>query len=361
MRPNFGDGLIRQSEHRNVNSEDVLYANNFSKRFSLIAGADIRREAPRALDLDHIDNLGALTPVTANNLTLNFYSPYVAADGTLAHFLHYNLGYRRDEVSVNNQDLYRPDLSFARTAAVNSPKGTITLPPPAKAAFLPTLALSYGQSFFVNDPRIGTTAIQGGTVVSKARSYQLVASKVIAHTEFRVTLEHVTTAAQLARVSNDTGLQENLGPGILRSLTITARRNFKHGFVQGLFARADARDRLTGEPTPEAPRVIWDALASVDKLPFHLVARGEFEDVGGKPLGDGFEAVAVREFRGALVRPFASKGFDVGLNFLVARGYGGQTLETFALPGDGNPFERVTGFPLKSYVTASFTYHLGRR
>ena len=361
VRPNFGDGLIRQSEHRNANSEDVLYANNFSKSFSLIAGADLRREAPRALDLDLIDGLGELTPVTSNNVTMNFYSPYVAADGTLMRFLHYNIGYRRDEVSLDNQDLYRPDLSFSRNAGINSPKGTISLLPPEKASFLPTLALSYGQSFFINDPRIGTTAIQGGTVVSKARSYQLVASKVIAQTEFRVTLEHVTTAEQLARISNDTGLQENLGPGILKSLTVTARRNFKYGFVQGLFARADARDRLTGAPTPEAPRLNWDALASVDKLPFHLVARGEYENVGRKPLGDGFDAVPVREFRGAVVRPFESKGFDVGLNFFVARGYGGQTLETLALPGEGNPVERVTGFPLKSYATASFTYHFGRR
>src|SRR5712692_10782862 len=143
------------------------------------------------------------------------------------------------------------------------------------------------------------------------RSYQLEASKVMAQTEFRVTLEHVTTATQLARISNDTGLQENLGPGILKSLTVTARRNFKHGFVQGLFARADARDRLTGEPTPEAPRLICDALASVDKLPFHLVARGEYEEVGRKPLGDGFTAVPLREFRGAVIRPFPSKGFDI--------------------------------------------------
>ena len=361
VRPNFGDGLIRQSEHRNVNAEDLLYANNFSRSFSLIAGADLRREAPRALDLDRIDGLGRLTPVTANNLTLNFYSPYVAVAGTLTPFLHYNLGYRRDEVNLDNQDLYRPDLSFSRRAGINSPKGTITLLPPEKAAFLPTLALSYGQSFYVNDPRIGTTAIEGGTMVSKARSYQLAASKVVAQTEFRVTLEHVTTAEQLARISNDTGLQQNLGPGILKSLTLSARRNFKHGFVQGLVARADARDRLTGEPTPEAPRLIWDALASVDKLPFHLVAHGEYEEVGGKPLGDGFVAVPVREFRGAVVRPFESKGFDVGLNFFVARGYGGQTLETLALPGEGNPFERVTGFPLKSYVTASFTYHFGRK
>jgi len=361
VRPNFGDGLIRQSEHRNVNSEDILYTENFSKSFSLLAGSDFRREAPRALALDHITDNNILQPVTNNNLTLNFDSPFVAADGTILRLLHYNLGYRRDEVTFDNQDLYRSDLSFSRHASINSPKGTITILPPNSASYLPAISLSYGQSFHVDDPRIGTTALTGGTIVAKARSYQLVASKTLARTEFRVTLEHVTTAQQLARVSNDTGLQEDVGPGILKSFTVTARRNFSHGFVQGLFARADARDRLTGEPTPEAPRVLWDFLGTLDRLPLHLVARGEYEQVGQKPLGDGFVAVPVREFRGALIRPFVSKGIDVGVNFLIASGFGGQTLETLALPGEGLPFERITGLPLKSYVTASFTYHFRRR
>jgi len=43
------------------------------------------------------------------------------------------------------------------------------------------------------------------------------------------------------------------------------------------------------------------------------------------------------------------------------QGYGRQTLETLALAGEGNPLERITGFPLKSSVTASVTYHFGRR
>jgi hypothetical protein len=131
--------------------------------------------------------------------------------------------------------------------------------------------------------------------------------------------------------------------------------------VQGLFSEADARDRLTGLPTPEAPRQIWDILATVNKLPFHLVARGEYEDAGRKPLGDGFVAAPVREFRGAVIRPFLSKGFDIGVNAFIASGYGGQTLETLALPGEGVPFERITGFPLKSCVSASFTYYFRRR
>lgn len=239
-----------------------------------------------------------MLPLTNNNLTLNFYSPFVSADGAVRRVLHYNLGYRRDEVTVDNEDLFGHGLSFSRHASVNSPKGTISFLPPATLSFLPSVALSYGQSFHVNDPRIGTSAIEGGTIVSKARSYQLVVSKTVARTEFRLTLEHVTTAQQLARISNDTGLQEDQGPGILKSLTILARRSLKYGFVQGLFARADARDRITGEPTPEAPRLVWDVLGTFDRLPFHLLARGEYEEVGRKPLGDGFDARPVREFRG---------------------------------------------------------------
>jgi hypothetical protein len=361
VRPNFGDGLIRQSEHRNANSEDMLYTDRFSNAVSLLGGVDFRREAPRALNLDKADAAGVFIPDTSNNLTINFYSPFAALDGKLLHVFHYNAGYRLDEVTVDNQDLLRPSLSFNRNAAISSPKATLTFLPPGPVAFLPTVSLSYGQAFHVDDPRIGTTAIPGSTIVAKARAYQLVASKTVAKTEFRLTLAHVTTAQQLARISNDTGLQQDEGPGIVKSLTFTVRHNFPHGFVQGLFSKADARDRLTGLATPEAPRQIWDVLATVDKLPFHLVARGQYEEVGVKPLGDGFNAVRVCEFRGAVVRPFQSKGFDVGLNALLASGYGGQTLETLALPGETTPFERVTGFPLKSYVSASFTYYFRRR
>jgi hypothetical protein len=362
VRPNFGDGLIRQSEHRNVNSEDVLYTDRFSKSVSLLAGFDQRREAPRDLNLDKFDEAaGVFVPDTSNNLTLNFYSPFVALDGTVFHVLHYNAGYRLDQVTMDNQDLLRRGSSFSRNATINSPKGTLTFLPPESTRFLPTVSLSYGQTFHVDDPRIGTTAIQGGTIVAKARSFQLVASKTVARTEFRLTLAHVTTAQQLARISNDTGLQQDEGPGIVKYLTFTVRHNFPHGFVQGLFSKADARDRITGLPTPEAPRQIWDILATVDQLPFHLVARGQYEEVGRKPLGDGFNAVPVREFRGAVIRPFPSKGFDIGVNTFIVSGYGGQTLETLALPGEGSPFERVTGFPLRSYVSASFTYYFRRR
>jgi hypothetical protein len=80
---------------------------------------------------------------------------------------------------------------------------------------------------------------------------------------------------------------------------------------------------------------------TLHQLPFHLQARGEFEEVGRKPLGDGFVSVPVREFRGALVRGFQGGKIQVGVHFQIARGYTGQTTGVLALPAEGEPFERV--------------------
>ena len=133
----------------------------------------------------------------------------------------------------------------------------------------------------------------------------------------------------------------------------------------GELVRADARDLDTGQPTPEAPRTIFDLLGTTQKLPLRLQARGEFEYVGTKPLGTGCNAAilnaectgtAVKEFRGALVRSFLNGHMDVGVNFLVATGYTGQTTETF-YPSD---IQEVVGVRVPSYASASMTYRFGR-
>ena len=263
-------------------------------------------------------------------------------------------------MNFDNHDRLLPQRSFSVQQGVSSPKATIALQPP-QAWWLPVVSLSYGHAFHINDPRIGTSGQTSGTVISKARDYQLVVRKSIAKTDLRLTLTHVTVAQQLARISNDTGLQEDVGPALIRSMTISARHYFSRGSLQASFSKADARDRLTGEPTPEAPRLIWDMLGTIDHLPFHLQARGEYQYVGRKPLGSGFDAVPVKEFRGAIFRSFESKNMDLGVNFFIARGYAGQTREILALPGEGEPFERITGYRLKSYVTASWTYRFGHR
>ena len=65
--------------------------------------------------------------------------------------------------------------------------------------------------------------------------------------------------------------------------------------------------------------MIWDAVGSYNQLPFHLRARGEFEFVKAKPLGDGFVGVPVTEIRGAMLRPFLEDRMSIAANFLIAQ------------------------------------------
>jgi hypothetical protein len=100
----------------------------------------------------------------------------------------------------------------------------------------------------------------------------------------------------------------------------------------------------------------------VQKLPLHLEAKGEFELVGRKPLGTGCDpgnlnaecvGTSVKEFRGA--RPFLNGRVDAGVNFLIARGYTGQTTENF-YPSET---QEVVGVRIPSYMSLSFSYRFG--
>jgi len=141
------------------------------------------------------------------------------------------------------------------------------------------------------------------------------------------------------------------------------RRNFSQGSILATFSKADARDIGSGDPTPEAPRTIFDLLGNLQKLPLHLQARGEFEFVGRKPLGTDCEpdlnaqcvGTSVREFRAALVRPFLNSRLAVGVNMLIACGYTGQTIENF-YPSE---VSEVVGVRIPSYASINFTYKFG--
>ena len=61
----------------------------------MLAGIDLRRDAPRDLDLKHADAQGVFQPVTSNNLTLSFTEPFVSLDGIIAKHFHYDLGVLR--------------------------------------------------------------------------------------------------------------------------------------------------------------------------------------------------------------------------------------------------------------------------
>ena len=354
LRSNFGDGLIQQSEDRNVVGGETMFVQSMRPWLAVMAGVDVRRDAPRNLDLKHIDDNGVFQPVTSNNLTLSFVEPFVSLDGTASRYLHFNLGVRQEEVWMNNQDLINPQNSFDRLATLTLPKATITLLPPDKP-YLPMVSFSYGESFHTNDPRIGT-GMGEPTLLAPSRAYQLVISKVIKQTQFYVTLKRVSNSLELAKIDPDTGLQEIVGPSLNKVLSVSAQRNFSRGAIYVSYAQADARDRETGQPVPEAPRMIWDAVGSYNRLPFHLRARGEFEFVKAKPLDNGFVGEPVTEIRGALLRPFLEDRMSIGANFLITHGYTGQTVETLAYPVGTEPVDRVVGVPLKSYVSLSWTY-----
>jgi hypothetical protein len=358
LRSNFGDGLIQQSETRNVYGGEVTYVQSVRPWLSLLAGIDLRQDAPRSLDLKHIDGEGVFQPVTSNNLTLSFVEPFVSLDGTLGKYFHYDVGFRQELVWMNNQDLVAPQNSFDRLATLTLPKTTLTFLP-SEHSYLPTVAFSYGEAFHTEDPRIGT-GNQAPTLLSPSRAYQLRLSKMIKQIQFNITLKRVSNSQELAKIDPDTGLQEDIGPSLNRVIVVSLQRNFARGALFVSYAQADARSTQTGEPVAEAPRMIWDAVASYYRLPLGLQARGEFEYVRAKPLGDGFVGVPVREVRGGVLRPFKANHMSFGVNFLIASGYTGQTTETIPFEGGTCPVECIVGVPLKSYVSASWSYYFGR-
>ncbi len=367
----FGQGLIRQSEFRTVTGGTANYVNKMAESLSLLGGLDYARDAPRRDDLDHYgffnpsqpDTYGPFTPVDGNNVTIGSVTPYLAAEGGLARYFRYYLGWRRDEIDFDNQDLLHSQNSFHKWLGVNSPKATVSFLP-KESWYVPLLSLSFGQAFFTEDPRIGAGNAPG-TPVATSHSYQLVASQTIHHTDILFTLGHVTNSSELAKIDPDTGLQFDQGPSRLRFMTVTVRRNLGWSTLQASFSKADARDLDSGDPTPEAPRTILDLLGTSAKLPFHLQAKGEFEYVGAKPLGTGCNplnpnaectGIPVKEFRGALVRPFFHDRLDAGVNFLLASGSAGQTTESF-FPSE---IQEVVGVRIPSYASVTLAYRFGR-
>ena len=356
LRSNFGDGLIQQSETRNVYGGEATYVHSVRPWLSWLAGVDLRRDAPRNLDLKRIDDRGVFQPVTSNNLTLTFAEPFVSLDGVISKLFHYDVGFRQNEVWMDTVDTMNPNNSFNRLASLTLPKATVTFLPPERK-HLPMVAFSYGEAFHTNDPRIGTGTGQPQLLLP-SRVYQLVFIQNIKQFQFNVTLKRVWNSQELAKIDPDTGLQEDVGASTNRVIVASVQRNFSHGAFYFSYAQADARELSTGEPIPEAPRLILDSVASIDRLPFGVRARGEFEYIRAKPLGDGIVGVPVYEGRGAVLRPFYRNRMSVGVNFLIGSGFTGQTLETIPTQPPLCPVECVVGVPLKSYVSLSWTYYL---
>jgi hypothetical protein len=358
LQSDFGDGLIRQSEFRTVAGGNTALNQQISGKVSFSAGLDLRQDAPRNAALARADANGVFQPVTLNNFTIGDVAPYASMSGAVSRFVSYSLGVRRDEVFFNNTDRLFPANSYQTSSGLTSPRGTLAFHAPEKT-HIPVLSFSYGEAFHTNDPRIGLGASQG-TPIATSRAYQLVAAETVAGTQFRLTLSRVSNAQELAKIDPDTGLQRDIGPSLIRSLMFTVHHHFSFGSLQATFARATARETLTGQDVPEAPRLIWDVSGTTVRLPWKLRAGAELEYVGRKPLGDSFTAMPVREIRGALTRSFNDGLFDAGAHFVLANGYTGQTLETLQLPGEANPFERVVGVRKLSYAGVTLSYHFRR-
>jgi hypothetical protein len=357
LKSNFGDGLIRQSEFRTAAGGNATYTHRFNTQWSALAGLDLRRDAPRDLNLSHANSQGVFHLVTSNNLTITDIAPFAAVNGNINRNLQFYAGVRRDQVLFNNEDFLAPQNSFDQWTGVTNPKASITLGHP-DAAYLPSVAFSFGRAFHVNDPRIGN-GVARGTLLIQSRAYQIVATKYIVGTELQVTLAKVTNSAQLAKIDPDTGLQQDVGPSLNQYITVAARRHYPLGFFQATYSQANAVDRETHQPIAEAPRLIIDAIGTVNRLPWNLQARTEYSYVGEKPLGDGFHAIPVQEIRLDLQKSFDDGKWIASVNGQLASGHTGQTLETFALPGEVAPIERIVGIRLRSYATISLTYQFG--
>ena len=153
LQSDFGDGLIQQREDRTVGGGEAAYLTRAGHGLSLFAGVDLRRDAPRNLDLKHLDDQGLFKLLTSNNFTFGFAEPFVSLDGKLGRYIRFDLGTRQEEIAVSNQDLLNTANSFNRLISVNLPKASVTFLPPADSP-LPSLSLSGGEAFHTDDPRI---------------------------------------------------------------------------------------------------------------------------------------------------------------------------------------------------------------
>ena len=64
----------------------------------------------------------------------------------------------------------------------------------------------------------------------------------------------------------------------------------------------------------------------------------------------------MKEWRGAVVRLFLNRRLIAGVNFVIARGYTGQTTENFY----PSIIQEVVGVRIPCYASISLTYRFGR-
>jgi hypothetical protein len=413
---NFGEGLIRQSEFRTVEGVEARETHSFYNWLQGMAGLDYHEDDIHRDNLDHYlsGNLtvyGPFLKVLSSNVTLRDATPYLALHADLGRHLRFYGGLRPDTIELKNTDMIDTANSFDIWSTFLAPKATLAWTPEISgsgmgaAHWAPSVSFSIGQAFFTQDPRIAIGGKSAGSAAGAAalpsafersHSEQLVLEKEVSATDVRITVGRTTTTNTLGKIDPDNGAQQALGPGTLKFLTASVRHQFGNlGTLQGVFSKADARllggmmdgQQIAGQITPEAPRTIFDALATLDKLPLKLRGRGEYEYVGHKQLDLGnaqhpanYEAIPVGETRLAVVRTFLNGQLELGANGEIARGYTGQTTEAFdpgwqlgAVPycapasgpsGAYNDFdcgtnERAVGIRMVSWVGGSISWRFG--
>lgn len=349
----FGEGLIRQSEFRTVEGAETRETHKFSRWFEGMAGLLYNEDDIHNDNLDHYladspEVYGQFAKVLSNDLTIRELAPYFAVHGEFGKHIRVYAGLRNDNIQFINTDKVASANSFNEWRTFENPKATITWSPGAgPTRWLPSASFSTGQAFFTQDPRINlapsATGLKGSPFTSpfeRSHAEQLVFEKIVHGTDARLTLSDTTTTATLAKIDPDNGSAEDLGPSRIKFLTFNLRHQFSFGTLQGVVSKADARlatiNMIPGTVVPEAPRTIFDVLTSLDRLPFGLHGRAEYEYVGHKFLDVGnpdhpaqYEAIPVGETRIALVRSFLDGRLELGADGLIARGYTGQTTETF--------------------------------
>jgi hypothetical protein len=359
---NFGEGLIRQSEFRTVEGAEARETHRFEPWLEGMAGLLYNEDDIHNDDLDHYTTqypgtapyaYGPFLPVLGNNVTIRELAPYAAAHGDFGRHVHFYAGLRNQQIEMKNDDKFRPAYSFHEWRSFESPKATVTWNPGSGPAHrLPSASLSVGQGFFTEDPRTSAAPTGNGTAASalkdpfeRSHAEQLVLEKQISGSDVRLTVGRTTMTATSGKIDPDNGTAFDLGPSTLKFLTASARHRFgSYGMVQAVFSKADARLEAFGSGphftpamvVPEAPRTIFDALTTMDRLPAALHARGEYEYVGHKLLDAGnplhpsqYEAISVGETRLAVVRSFLEGRLELAANGEIARGYTGQTTEDF--------------------------------
>ena len=403
---NFGEGLIRQSEFRTVEGAETRETHTFRPRLEGMAGLLYNEDDIHNDDLDHylspnLPTYGQFVPVLGNNVTIRELAPYSAVHGDLGKHVRVYAGFRHDQVEIKNLDKFRPVYSFDEWEGFENPKATVTWTPgTGPVRWLPSASFSIGQAFFTEDPRTNVAPSASGTGArtlanpfERSHAEQLVLEKEFSKTDVRVTVSRTTMTATLAKIDPDNGSADDLGPSTLKFLTASARHQFAFGTMQAVFSKADARlaafNGVPGIVVPEAPRTIFDALTTLDRLPGGIHMRGEYEYVGHKFLDVGnaqhpeqYEAIPVGETRLAAVRSFLNGRLELGANGEITRGYTGQTTEALAsnwtlgtvpycaagsgpsgLPNDFDcgTNEQAVGIRMVSWVGASVSWRFGER